>query len=125
MAHGIATVIAIGAGGAVGALARWSTGLLVSHLTRWPEWAGTLTANVIGCFSIGMAWSWLEARDHEEWVRGLLITGLLGAFTTFSTFSLDAMHLVHDRHWGELVVYVGGSVVVGLIAVKLGMWVVG
>ncbi len=117
--------VAVGAGGALGALARYGVSLAVSSLTHWPAWPATLITNVVGCFAIGLTYSWLEGRDHAEWVQLLLITGLLGAFTTFSTFSLDAMHLIHDRQWGQMAIYIVASVVIGLLAVKAGMWVAG
>jgi CrcB protein len=118
----ITNLVAVAAGGAVGAMGRHAIAAILRSATAWPAYAGTLVANVLGCFAIGVAYVVLEASAPPAWVKALLVTGLLGAFTTFSTFSLEAMHLVEDRKHGELAAYVVSSVVVGLVAVKVGMW---
>ena len=115
------TLLAVAVGGAGGALARFGIAELIRHTTNLPAYVGTALANLIGCFAIGVVWVMIEAGGHPAWVRALLVTGLLGAFTTFSTFSLDAMHLIEDRRFAELAGYITASVVVGLAAVKLGM----
>ena len=112
---------AVAVGGAGGSLLRYAVAEGVRVLTAWPSWVGTFVANALGCLAIGFIWAWAEQHDHEPWVRGLLLTGLLGAFTTFSTFSLEAMQLMQDRAWGTLVAYVGGSLLVGLCAVACGL----
>ena len=110
---------AIGLGGAIGAAARALVAGRVAAWTSWPAWTGTMLVNVLGCAGIGFAWVWLEA--HPEWLRALLVTGMLGAFTTFSTFGLDAMHLLEERRGGEVVAYVLGSIAIGFAVVKAAM----
>ncbi len=112
---------AVALGGACGATGRFLISEMLRIFTNWPAYAGTLAANLIGCLGIGLAFGYVESADRAPWVKALLVTGLLGAFTTFSTFSLDAMHLIADRRYFELIGYMGGSVLVGLAAVKLGM----
>jgi CrcB protein len=119
--NSIATMLAVAGGGALGALGRFLISEGVRLGTAWPAHHATLAANLIGCFGIGMAYAHLESSGRPDWVHALLVTGLLGAFTTFSTFSLDAMHLIHDRKLAALGFYVATSVVIGLGAVKLGM----
>ena len=121
----IGLLFAVAAGGSLGALARFLIAELVRVATHWPPYVSTFLANLLGCFAIGVVFQILEHGDHPAWVRAILVTGILGAFTTFSTFSLDAMHLIEDRRFGELAVYLVASVLSGLLAVKAGMFVVG
>ena len=114
-------LLAIAAGGACGALARYGIAEAIQRSAGLPAYVGTALANLIGCFGIGLAWGMIEEAGQPPWVKALFVTGLLGAFTTFSTFSLDSMHLIHDRRFTELLGYVTVSVVIGLVAVKLGM----
>jgi len=120
--HALPTLIAVAAGGAVGAVLRFGVAVVVRAGTPWPDYIATLISNLIGCFAIGLAFVYLEGADRPTWLRALLVTGLLGAFTTFSTFSLEAMHLIHARRLTELAAYISVSVVIGLATVKAGMW---
>ena len=98
--------LTIGVGGALGALARWSIGELVLAVADSPTFPwGTLIANVVGCFAIGVL-APIVVR-HAAWVSGLVVTGFLGGFTTYSAFAEEAFALV-DR---------GDAVGVGLAAV--------
>ena len=114
--------LAIGVGGALGALARWSIGelvLAVADSLTFP-W-GTLIANVVGCFAIGVL-APIVVR-HAAWVSGLVVTGLLGGFTTYSAFAEEVFVLV-DR--GNAVgvglagIYVLVTIAATAIAVALG-----
>ena len=108
-------------GGVLGALARWSVSrALPSSGTGWP-WA-TLLVNVTGCALIGLLLVVLQARfSRHPWLRPFLATGVLGGYTTFSTFTVDAVWLVGDGAVGVAVGYVAASVVGGLLAVVGGL----
>ena len=114
--------LAIGVGGALGALARWSIGELVLAVADSPTFPwGTLIANVVGCFVIGVL-APIVVR-HAAWVSGLVVTGLLGGFTTYSAFAEEVFVLV-DR--GNAVgvglagIYVLVTIAATVIAVALG-----
>ena len=101
----------IGMGGALGAIFRYLT---ASTVFRWMGTAfpyGTLSVNLIGSFVIGLAYVFLVQQqwgsDHH---KQLAMVGFLGAFTTFSTFSLESIALMQQQRWLAVAAYVGFSV---------------
>jgi fluoride exporter len=91
-------VLAVAAGSAVGALARWGAGLWLN--ARWAGFPlGTLFVNCIGGLLIGIALAWFE-RSPNELMRLLLVTGFLGGLMTFSSFSAESLLLLQRSHWG-------------------------
>jgi fluoride exporter len=107
-------------GGALGALARWGVAeALPSSPAGWP-WA-TLLVNLTGCLLIGALFAGLAARSPEPpWARPFLAVGVLGGYTTYSTFAVEVVRLADD---GALVLatgYVLLSFVGGVAAVALG-----
>lgn len=110
----------VAAGGAPGALARFGlTGWVQDATSSTFPW-GTLVVNVVGSFLLGLAAAWLESAATSVEVRRFATIGLLGAITTFSTFSYEAAALLRDGEWGPAGVYVGGSVLAGLAGVLAG-----
>ena len=106
------TLPLIALGGAAGSVLRY---LMVSAIGA-P--LGTAAVNVLGCFAIGVLFILIGSR--ETW-HLLLMTGLLGGFTTFSAFSLDTLKLVEAGQPLQAAAYVLGSVALSLIAVALGV----
>ena len=119
-------LLAIAVGGALGALARYGLVQLAHRYLVSSYWA-TIVANVVGCFCIGLAFRFLVAGGEQSigaqtpWLRYGIITGLLGALTTFSTFSLETIHLIQQGSYGQAAFNLVGSVILGLIAVLLGL----
>ncbi|WP_298490484.1 fluoride efflux transporter CrcB [uncultured Chloroflexus sp.] len=123
-------VLAIALGAAIGANLRYGIGLWAAQRfgTAWPY--GTLIINLLGCLLIGVLLTLTANRlTLSEPVRLMLVTGLLGGFTTFSTFGYESFTLFNAGNWLAALGYVGGSVVGGLIAVivgvGLGRWIGG
>ncbi len=115
-------LLIIGLGGFLGAVLRY---LISGGVQRWSQSVdfpyGTLTVNLIGCFIIGMLTRLDEVRTIlSPELRFFVLIGLLGAFTTYSTFSNEAMNLINDRRFDLVILYVGLHVVLGLAAVFLG-----
>lgn len=111
---------AIAAGGALGALARFGVNGWIQGLAGVAFPWGTLIVNVSGSFLFGLSLRLLEGTDASPELRAGLLVGVLGAFTTFSTFSFEAVQLLREGQPGRAAAYVGGSVLLGLAALLLG-----
>ncbi len=116
------TIIWVGTGGFLGSVLRYLVSGAVQQLSgslNFPY--GTLAVNVIGCLLIGFLSQLVEMRGvlNTE-ARLLILTGVLGGFTTFSTWSNETMNLLRGGQTGLALVNVGGSIVLGLFAVWVG-----
>ncbi len=115
-------LLAVAAGGALGALARYGLTVAVHAMAgRGFPW-GTLAANVLGSFAMGLLYVLLLERSAAPpEARALLLTGLLGAFTTFSTFTVETLNLVEAGALGRAAANVVASVALCLLAAWIGM----
>lgn len=115
----VLAVIAVG--GAVGAGLRHGVSSALPRAAGDFPWA-TLIVNVTGCLALGALMVVLLAtRPHARYLRPLLGVGLLGGWTTFSTYALEARDLLAGGHGGTAAAYLLGSVAAGLGAVQLGL----
>lgn len=114
-------LLAVAVGGAVGALSRHGlSGLVEGRLGPGFPW-GTLVVNVLGCTLLGALVTWIDGGSGvSPRVRVALTTGLLGAFTTFSTFSLDTLVLWRSGATGAACANVAVQLLLGLAGVALG-----
>lgn len=92
-------VFAICLGACVGALARWRLGLWLNHPGAFMPW-GTLAANLIGGYLVGLILAWAHHADLAPFWRLMLVTGFLGALTTFSSFSAEVVEMALADRWG-------------------------
>ena len=116
------TLLAVATGGALGSLARYGLGLWSERMLGDDFPYGMLIANVAGSFAMGVCFVLLFERALlPEFWRPLLMAGFLGGFTTFSTFSLQAIGLLQDGRLLAAGVYVLGSVALSLIGAWLGI----
>jgi CrcB protein len=114
-------VVGVALGGALGASARYSLDRFIEERSNaiFP-WA-TFVINVSGCLLIGILTEQLVDRHHlPAWIRVGVIVGVIGGYTTFSTFSQEAFSLIESRDFGTVIVYAVGSVVTGILAVWAG-----
>lgn len=117
-------IAAVGIGSFLGGILRYLLSQLIQSkvLSTFPF--GTLTVNIIGCFLIGIAFGFSErSLFPAEW-RLFIVTGFLGGFTTFSSFSNETVALIRDGQSWHALSYVAGSVIVGLIATFAGISVI-
>jgi fluoride exporter len=117
-----ATLVAAGA--ALGGLLRWGVGLAFAAWVGAAFPWGTLFINVTGCLFLGWFGKWLTDRlpQRTEELRLFVAVGFCGAYTTFSSYELEASHLLRDGMGVLAALYLAGSVVLGLAAVQLGIW---
>lgn len=117
-------VVALLVGGACGTLLRYAvSGWAYEAIGKRFAW-GTLAVNMIGCFVIGLLWALLHERYPtavNETIRLGVLTGVLGAFTTFSTFALETMQRLQDGQILSASANVAVSVALGLVLVYLGL----
>lgn len=111
----------VGIGGFLGANARVLVNTLVTTRLGILLPYGTFVVNVSGCFVIGLLVGAIESRVLSPAVRPLVITGFLGAYTTFSSFSIETITLAGEGSFLLATVYVLASVAVGLAATVLGL----
>lgn len=118
--------LAIAAGGAAGAVLRWVVGLACLRLFGPHFPVGTMLINLSGSFLLGWFVGMVAARPAiPDAVRLALATGVLGAYTTFSTFMLESVALWDSGSVLRAVANVVGSIVLGLVALRLGMLMAG
>jgi CrcB protein len=114
------TVLVVGLGGAVGAVARYVVGGWVQTLSgSFFPW-GTFAVNVAGSLALGFVMVWLQSTIAAPELRALVTIGFIGSFTTFSTFSYETLSMLRDGQWWHATGYTVGSVLVGLVAVAVG-----
>lgn len=119
-------LLLVAGGGALGASARYLTGLAwVRSAGMARPWLATAGVNVSGSLLMGVLVGWLVSRGAggpaTDRLRLFLATGVLGGFTTFSSFSLEAVLMLERRAWGEAAGYLGGSVALGLLGLFAGL----
>ncbi|MCH8858203.1 MAG: fluoride efflux transporter CrcB [Proteobacteria bacterium] len=118
-------VLAIAVGGGLGALGRHFLSTAVAGFIGGAFPWGILAVNVLGGLLIGLFVELDALRlSLTPELRTLLITGFLGGFTTFSAFSLDAVLLIERGDWTGAALYIGGSVILSIAALFIGLWLV-
>lgn len=117
----VAVLAGIALAGALGALARYGLDEWLERHSGLFPW-GIFVVNVSGAFLIGFLVTWMEPRYEDvTWLRTSVLVGFLGAYTTFSTLSLDTYRLLDAGHTGTAVANSVGSLAAGLVAVWAGI----
>lgn len=116
-------IVWVGIGGGIGAICRYLVGhALTERIGGQFPW-GTFAVNITGALVIGILFALLTEKgigpDH---LRLLLVVGFLGGYTTFSSYTLEAITLIERGDWGMALLYLVGSNVAGLLACFAGIW---
>ena len=117
----------VGIGGGAGSIARYLLSTWTMHAAAPAKFPlGTFVVNLLGCLLAGVLAGLAERHAvFDAQVRLLLMVGVLGGFTTFSAFGLETAQLLRRGEWLVATGYVGGSVLLGIAAVLLGLWLAG
>lgn len=113
-------LIFIAIGGAAGALLRYMvSGFVHSYASGTFPW-GTLVVNLSGCLVIGILWQLFENLSFSPNMRSFMFIGMLGAYTTFSTYGLETFNLMREKEIGYVLLNFLGSNILGVGMVFLG-----
>lgn len=124
MSSGWLAGLAVFVGAGSGALLRWGMALLWNRPGHWLP-GGTLMANWLGGLLVGVALGWwLQRPDAQPLLKLLLVTGLLGGLTTFSTFSAEVVGLLQRQLWLPALGLAGLHLLGSLALTALGLWLV-
>lgn len=115
-------MILVGLGGFLGAVSRYGLGVFLKN----PSWCGgfpisTFLVNVLGSFAIGCLSSLVRGHELGEWVTPFLVIGFLGAFTTFSTFSFEALQLFKQSQYLLLFIQLFGTFSLSILGCAIGL----
>lgn len=122
-------LLLIGIAGGLGAVSRFGLGLLVVRFL--PEenfpWA-TFVVNMIGCLAFGLIFAGIELSTHwdpdtKARIRMVILTGFMGAFTTYSTYAFQSAMLLEEAKWLPALFNIAGHTSIGVFAIFTGLWI--
>lgn len=120
----VKNIVIVGSGSFIGGAVRYLVAIVMNGIGKGGSWA-TLAVNLTGCFLIGLLWGVFSrtASDGSNW-HLFLTVGLCGGFTTFSTFSKDALMMLQSGNIWGFAGYVAVSVIAGIALVALGYYLI-
>ena len=116
-------IVAISLGGALGAIFRYAAVGFTNRLYDHHFPLGTLLVNLIGSLLIGLLWGGLDKYELAHHYRLFVFVGILGGFTTFSSFALDNFHLFENGHLKLAAINIFVTNSLGILFVFAGMWI--
>ena len=120
----IKNTLFIGCGSFIGGAARYLVSIAMKTVGKGFPW-GTLAVNLVGCLVIGLLWGFfsLSASENSSWALFMAV-GICGGFTTFSTFSKEALMMLQAGNFMSLMAYVAISVIAGIALVAAGYYLI-
>lgn len=117
-------IMAVGLGGFVGSILRYVSVKTIDEYMQKNFAYGTFTVNIVGSLLLGvLVGVALKRTELSENARLFIGVGLCGGFTTFSAFAVENVNLINDKQVGSALLYIGASVIVGILAVLAGIWI--
>jgi len=116
-------IIAVGFGGFLGAIARYFISGYIQNKMFVIFPIGTFVVNIVGSFIIGFLWELFNIVIFSQNMKLLILTGFIGAFTTFSTFSLEVVNLFQEKEYFYMILYLVGTNILGISFVFLGIFI--
>jgi len=115
------TILLVGTGGFIGSVMRYLLQVFGENrmLSTFP--LGTMIANIAGSFLIGIVFALAEKQIMSADWRLFLSVGICGGFTTFSAFAFNNFNMIKEHTWNQLLLNVGGNLILGVFAVYLGI----
>lgn len=110
-------------GGGLGSICRYGIGRWMSTY-EWNAPIGTFVANMLACLVLGLLMGYHLKNGMSDPTRLLLATGFCGGFSTFSTFSLEHFEYLQNGDYAQALLYVGGSIFLGLVFVYMGLKII-
>lgn len=117
----IKQLVLVGLGGGIGSIFRYLTSILTSKYYTNTFPLATFVTNVLGCFIIGLLIGYFANSNTDNNLKLLFITGFCGGYTTFSTFAAENIALLQNNNYITLITYTIASVLIGFLAVGLGL----
>ncbi|MFV0420776.1 fluoride efflux transporter CrcB [Oleidesulfovibrio sp.] len=115
-------LLLIALAGGLGSLSRYTLAGIVQRFCGASFPAGTFVVNVLGCFLFGFVWGFLEDRlSISPTTRVIILTGFMGAFTTFSTFIFESVNLISASQWFYTLLNIAGQIVIGIVLLAAGL----
>jgi CrcB protein len=113
----------IAVGGALGSVVRYLMQSLIGRYAGSSFPYGTMIVNIAGSFAMGLLIGWIGRTipEHAKEIHLFVAVGILGGFTTFSTFSLEAINLMEEGRWLAMGMYIASSVVISLLGLLTGL----
>lgn len=119
----IKQLLLVGLGGGIGSIFRYLTSVWTAKYYTNAFPLATFITNVLGCFIIGLFIGYFSSSNTDQNLKFLFITGFCGGFTTFSAFAAENIVLLQNQNYVTLIAYTLASVLIGFLAVGLGLMI--
>jgi CrcB protein len=116
-------LVLVGLGGGIGSIFRYLTSVYTAKYYANTFPLATFISNVLGCFIIGLLIGYFANANTDNNLKLLFITGFCGGYTTFSTFAVENITMLQNQNYLTLIAYTLASVLVGFLAVGLGLMI--